>query len=424
MNHMQTLLLHLPLTPPGPQAGYGMAWLDPASGSWTTPTETPLSLLPVIDRRTPVVAIVPAAALSWQRITLPPGLGRHSARLQTALQGLLEERLLQDPAQLHMALAPGWKAGEPVWVAVCDKAWLLQHLQALEAARVPVQRLVPEFSPPLEGAIWHAAGNEDSGWLWCCSAEQGVNGWPVAAAQHLPSAWTEGARILAEPGLARWAEQRQPAQVQLVQTASHWPNAVDTGWELAQFELATRLRQRHWVRWRQQLTRLWRQPEWRPARWGLLALLLVQLGGLNAWAWMTRQQWQAQQTQWTRLLQETFPQVTVVLDAPLQMAREVERLRQGSGQRTPADLESQLQALGQALPAGVSSPDRLVYQNAALQWPALKLSASQSSAFEQALQQQGYALQTQAGQSQLQVKVQIQTQKPMQPPSPTPGARP
>jgi len=401
---MQTLLLRLPPVAPGPQAGYGLAWIDPAGSSHTPPTETPVSLLPVVDRRTPVVVMVPATALSWQRVTLPPGLGRQNARLQTALQGLLEDRLLQDPAQLHMALAPQWKAGEPAWVAVCDKSWLLQHLQSLEAARIPVQRLVPELSPPPQGTVWHALGSEDSGWLWCCSAEQGVNGWPVNVAQHLPPAWAEGARIQSEPGLARWAEQRQPAQVQLVETASHWRAALDNGWELAQFELATRLRQRHWVRWRQQLVRWWRQPEWRPARWGLLALLLVQLGGLNAWAWITRQQWQAQQDQWTGLLQETFPQVTVVIDAPLQMAREVERMRQGSGQRTAADLESQLHALGKALPDGVSSPAQLVFQNGALQWPALDLSASQSSAFEQALQQQGYALQTQAGQSRLQTQ--------------------
>lgn len=422
MSPMQTLLLRLPLTPPGPQAGYGLTWVDAADGSRTPPTETPLSLLPSIDRRTPVVAVVPAAALSWQRVTLPPGLGRHSARLQTALQGLLEERLLQDPAQVHMALAPRWKAGEPVWVAVCDKAWLLQHLQALETARIPVQRLVPELAPPSEGSTWHALGNEDSGGLWCCSAEQGVNGWPLTAVPHLPPAWTEGATLNTEPGLARWAEQRLPAQVRLVDTASHWISALESGWELAQFDLATRLRQRHWVRWQQQLGRWWRQPEWRPARWGLLALLLVQLGGLNAWAWMTRQQWQAQQQSWTRLLQETFPQVTVVLDAPLQMAREVDRLRQGSGQRTPVDLESQLQALGQALPAGVNSPSQLIYQNGALQWSALNLSASQGSTFEQALQQQGYALQTQAGQSQL--RIQQQTQAPAQRQSPAPGARP
>ena len=149
------------------------------------------------------------------------------------------------------------------------------------------------------------------------------------------------------------------------------------------------------MRWRQRLDALWRQPQWRPARWGLLALLLAQLLGLNAWAWMTRQQWQAQQDSWVRLLQESFPRVTVVVDAPVQMAREVERLRQGSGQLTAGDLESLLQVLGTALPAGVSGPDRLMYQDGVLQWPALNMGAAQQAAFEHALAQQGHVLQTQ-----------------------------
>ena len=396
------LLLRLPLTPPDPQAVYGLGWVDATASMRWQPSESPLTLLPSLERRTPVVAIVPAAKLSWHRIQLPPGLERNSQRLQAALHGLLEDRLLQDPAQLHMALPPQWTAGAPLWVAVCDRAWLLQHVQALEAAQIAVQRLVPEFAPPEQGSQWHAVGSDGSGWLWCCSAEQGVHGWPQDAVAQWPAAWAEGATVQAEPGMARWAEQRLHGQVQLVDNASHWPRALDCGWELAQFDMATRLRQRHWVRWRQQLDRWWAQPEWQPARWGLLALLLAQLVGLNAWAWVTREQWQSRQDQWTQVLQSSFPQVTVVVDAPVQMAREVDRLRQGSGQRSPADLESQLQALGTALPVGVASPGQLLYQDGVLQWPTLSMSASQSEAFGQSLQQQGYALKSQAGQSRLQ----------------------
>ena len=394
MSPMRTLLLQLPLTPAGPHAVYGQAWLDTPATDRAPASFAPLALLPAVDRRTPVAVIVPAQALSWHRITLPAGLGRSSARLQSALQGLLEEHLLQDVSQVHMALPPQWQAGQPLWVAVCDKAWLLAHLQALEDAHLPVQRLVPEFSPPAQGEFWHALGNPEQGWLWCRSADTGVSGWPVAVAQQLPSAWLENASLQAEPGLAAWAQTRSPG-VQLVETASHWPAALNSGWELAQFELATRLRQRHWLRWRQRLDLWWRHPQWKPARLGLLALLLTQLIGLQAWAWMTRHQWQAQEQAWAQMLQESFPKVTVVLDAPLQMAREVARLRQGSGQLTAADLESQLQALGAALPEGVSAPASLNYQDGVLQWPALTMTTVQKTAFEQGLAQQGYQLQAQ-----------------------------
>ena len=137
-------------------------------------------------------------------------------------------------------------------------------------------------------------------------------------------------------------------------------------------------------------------------RWGLAVLLLSQLVGLQAWAWATRQQWQAEQAQWTRILQDSFPKVTVVVDAPLQMAREVARLRQASGQLAASDLEAQLQVLGHALPAGVAAPASLNYQDGQLQWPTLPLNASQQAAFAQALQGQGYRLQTEAGTSLLQ----------------------
>lgn len=407
MSRMRTLLIQLPLTPPGPHAVYGQAWIDTAAPSRAQPQAVPLGLLPTPERRDEVAVMVPAAALSWHRVSLPPKLGRQPGRLLPALHGLLEEQLLQELAQVHIALPPQWQsqaAGQPLWVAVCDKGWLLQHLQALASAQLPVQRLVPELAPPAQGQVWHALGPSDNGWLWCCSAEHGVTGWPLTVANPLQLPGADNAVVLAEPGLAGWAQARCPQGVQLVETASHWPAALASGWDLAQFDLAARLRQGRLTRWRQRLEVLRRSPAWRPARWGLLAAVLVQLVGLNAWAWMARQQWQTQQEAWTRMVQESFPHVSVVVDAPVQMAREVARLRQGSGQLTASDLEALLQALGSALPAGVPSPSRLDYSNGVLQWPALPLSAAQKLAFEQTLAQQGYTLRTESDAWRLQAR--------------------
>ena len=392
MTAMRTLLLQLPLSLPGPQAVYGQAWVEPAAPARLSVRHAPLALLPTVGAQTPVVAIVPAAALSWHRVTLPPGLKRQSPRLLSALHGLLEEHLLQEPAQLHIALPPQAQAGQALWVAVCDKAWLQQQLHALQAAQLSVQRLVPEFTPPDSGECLYALGQANSGWLWLCSSAHGVQAWPVATAQQLPSPWLEAAEVLAEPGLAAWAQQRWGERSRLVESAHHWTRALASRWDLAQFEFAGQLRPGRWWRWRERLDALWRQPHWRPARWGLLALLLAQLLGLNAWAWMTRQHWQAQQEGWGRVLQETFAHVTVVVDAPLQMARELARLRQASGQLGPSDLEAQLQALGAALPEGTAGPARLAYEDGVLQWPALALSPQQTSALQQALAARGYQL--------------------------------
>ena len=152
---MSTLILFLPPARPGPASEY--AYTLTADGHSALQHATaPAALLPEPTRPGgEVVAVVPARALSWQRVTLPAGVplgaGQQTPRLRSVLEGLLEDRVLDDASQLHFALQPGAQsraqAGEPVWVAVCDRAWLREHLQALEAAGRRVARVVPEFAP-------------------------------------------------------------------------------------------------------------------------------------------------------------------------------------------------------------------------------------------------------------------------------------
>jgi general secretion pathway protein L len=137
---------------------------------------------------------------------------------------------------------------------------------------------------------------------------------------------------------------------------------------------------------------LWQQPQWRWARWGLVALLCSQLLGLNVWAWKTRSDWQAQQQTWANILRETFPQTTVVVDAPLQMNQQLARLRQSASALAPADLESMLNALGAALPPSVQAPRQWRYQPGQLRLMGWALSAKDPEAIQQALGQAGYRL--------------------------------
>ncbi|MCJ7799255.1 MAG: type II secretion system protein GspL, partial [Polaromonas sp.] len=113
--------------------------------------EAPMALLPA-PAGVDIVAVVPVCRLSWHRLALPPGtLNKglfqegNAPRLRTVLDGLLEDRLLDDPAQLHFAIAPEAKAGAPIWVAACDRAWLHAWLAALEQAGRQVAHIVPEI---------------------------------------------------------------------------------------------------------------------------------------------------------------------------------------------------------------------------------------------------------------------------------------
>lgn len=394
---MRTLIVQLPLGASSQNTVYPYAEVQtdtPASAftlKWAS-----ASLLPLADRQTDVVALVPAQALSWHRVTLPAGLNKSTARRQAALQGLLEDRLLDDPTSLHMALAPDWQRSEQPWVAVCDREWLSAHLQALESVGLTVHRIVPEFAPTSQTLQLHALGNDDQGWLWCNQAERGVWGLPLSTLRaDEQGLWAQdeerlAADVQAEPAVVAWVSQRLGLQARLMTPGQHWLNALADGWDLAQFDFQTDAQNRRLKQVQRATSHFLNHPTWRPVRWGLWLLLATQILGLNAWAWKTQTDWQNQQQSWGQMLKDTFPQTRVVVDAPLQMAKEVARLRQGSGQLAPQDLEAMLAAWGQVLPPDMSAPTAWRYQTGQLFIQDFKASASEQNAITQALSKLGY----------------------------------
>ena len=312
-----------------------------------------LALLPRADV---LVLVVPARSLSWHLAKLPP---MAAGRQRAALDGLLEDRLLDDPAALALALAPGRQADGSVLVAACDKAWLSGALQLFEQAGRRAHRVVPELAPleadaaPIRLRLV-VSGTPDAPWLGVVDSS-GVVAVALAQARRLLPADAldgDGVELLAAPTVATMAEQalgrpavvRSPAQALLASS--------QTDWELAQFDLATsgrgRLARRSAEGWRQLL----RAPQWRALRWGLAVAVLAHLVGLNAWAWRLDDTLDTRRAQVRQLLTQTFPKIRTVVDAPLQMERELALLRQSSGALSQRDLETMLSALGQALPDG------------------------------------------------------------------------
>jgi len=396
---MRTLIIQLPLDMPDTAMAYPHALLEAAPLSQALSLQWAVgSLLPRPAQPAETVALVPAAALSWHRVELPAGLHKQPARWQAALRGLLEDRLLDDPGQLHMALQPDWHNTPRPWVAVCKRAWLSAHLQTLEQSGVQVHRIVPELSPPqaLEAPRIRAWGDPGNGWLWVSHAERGVWGQALdlaaasPAALGLSDAERQLATLQAEPGLVEPISRQLNAQARLVRPGQHWLDAIGSDWDLAQFEFRANAHMRRMKQLQRGVDSLRRSPTWRPARWGLMVLLAAQLVGLNAWAWKTRADWQAQQSRWEQMLRETFPKTRVVVDAPLQMTQEVARLRQGSGQLGAGDLETMLAVLGQALPPALTAPRQWTYQAGQLRLQDFKPTAMQQQSLQQNLLAQGY----------------------------------
>ena len=360
-----------------------------------------------------VVAVVAVQALSWQSVQLPKGSiaargVNATPRLRAVLEGLLEERLLDEPQQLHFALAPDARADAPVWVAVCERAWLKTALQNLENAGRAATRIVPEFAPESTSATptWQVLGTEQHATLVRASV-QGVLLSPLrpTAASHdsalaalpanISANITTNVTLLAEPAVAALAEECFKRPVALQQSAQRWLLAAQSGWDLAQFDLASSGGRRTLKKLRQGWQSLRHAPQWRALRWGAGLLVGAQLLGLNLWAWHEKSALQAQRAAINAVLTQTFPNVRVVVDAPAQMEREVARLRQATGASSGANLETILAAAGAAL-APSKSVAALEFSDGTARLKGLQLSDGEAAALTSALKRQGYSTRNEA----------------------------
>jgi len=348
------------------------------------------ALLPAAAR---VVAVVGAEDLGWQRITLPKA---PAARLRAALAGVLEDALLDDADALHLALEPGALAQRPAWVAVAHRGWLAAQLEALERGGRAVDQVVPAVAPgePAAGHFWHGEDDDDADpprLTW--RDAQGV----LTLRLH------DGLARSLQPQWARNAGTAWSASPTAVEAAAHWlgePVAVrsdDEGalaaarspWNLRQFELAA---PRRGLRALAEGWRRLREPAWAPLRWGLLALVAVQVGGLNLWAWQQRAALEQGRAAQIELLRSTHPQVRAVLDAPLQMQRETALLRAAAGRAGTADFEALLGAAAAAWPSDLGPAQALHYEAGQLSLSAAGWSPPHIEAFGQRLRAEGWRL--------------------------------
>ena len=402
---MALLLLIAPLPPADAAGEYGWARAGDDGVSLRDHGRAQLALLPP---GSDVALGVPAAAMSWHQVTLPKGSLGSAVKLRAVLDGLLEEHLLDEPEALHFALAPDAKVGVPVWVGACNRIWLRSIVQALEGAGRRVTRIVPEFAPQADGAPprLFVIGEPDAPQIARCDP-QGVVALPLTAPglALMGSLPIDTTVITTEPAVAAVAERLLQRRVPIVQTPLRWLQATRSPWELAQFDLAVTGRARAGKKVASVWQALRHAPEWRAARWGVAALLLIQLAGLNAWAWKERQALEAKRQAVKTVLTSTFPAVQLVIDAPAQMAREVLTLQQATGDVAGADFEPMLGALAASLPAG-RAPSAIDYSAGQLRLRGLGLQPAEVKQLSEALAPRGYNVRTDGDLLLLQAEVQ------------------
>jgi general secretion pathway protein L len=359
-----------------------------------------LSELPKADA---TVLVVPARALSWHQVDLPKV---PKARLRAALDGLLEERLLDDTNALALALSPEARTGKAAtsaWVAACDKAWLTTAVQVFDAAGCRITQVVPEFWPREDAQIV-VSGTPEEAWITRSDA-QGVMTIPLrtgdttGALNALLADFPAEIPILAEPAVVALAESSLSHKIVLRQHAQGLLQSATSLWELAQFEQSLSGDSQGVKSVIRQWQNFWQSPAWRPARWGLVALLLANIVGLNAWAWQQQSSLNAKRTLMNNILTQSFPSVKVVVDAPQQMSRELTALRLATGANTVQNFESMLSAFGSSNSdiAGVFvTPTAIEYVANGINLKGVKLAGNELTAAQNKLKSMGYTL-TQAG---------------------------
>jgi general secretion pathway protein L len=347
------------------------------------------ALLPRADH---VVLVLAEADVSWHRVDIPKA---PQGRVRAALLGVMEEALLEDDDSLHFALAEGSVPGQPGWVAVTNRPRLAAALAALEAAGLSVERVTAANAPgePQEPARGHffsvGEGANAAPWL-ALARSDGVACLRLAGAlaRALQPEAGSAVRWTATPAAATAAERWLGSPVALMTDAERTLESSQSATNLRQFDLAARHRGTRALR---EGAKHFFSAEWRPVRVGVLAVLVLQVLGLNVYAWQQRQALAAKRTAMNELLMAAHPGVRTVLDAPLQMQRETERLRTAAGRPGTADLEALLGAAAAAWPDGQGPVQTLRFDPGSLTLAAPGFGEPQLAQFRDRLKGSGFA---------------------------------
>ncbi|WP_176052143.1 type II secretion system protein GspL [Paraburkholderia caribensis] len=353
----------------------------------------------LLPRASATVLMLAARDCLMLATAVPPLKG---PRLRQALPNVVEDQLIQDPQTTHIALDPQPLDGNRHVLAIVDRGWFRYLVETFAAAGhrnvkvVPVTRCLPQpvaamaADVPVEEAV--AAGADApppraepvvAGLTPVVAAvlghvvpstaavlgegavdaapprvelalargplgeglavpESAVGATVAALAGHAPvTLYTLVDLPGSEPRLASVAQPGRPSIAGSLPVSFETlaRNAIQCRFDLAQFEFAVQ----PWRLDRASLRRL------RLPLWLLVGTVLVAIIGANVqWLMLSRQR-DAISAQMTELLLNTFPKTTVVLDAPDQMARQLQQLRVAAGELSPDDFLSLADGLARSL---------------------------------------------------------------------------
>ncbi|CAM8647233.1 PulL Type II secretory pathway, component PulL [Oxalobacteraceae bacterium] len=314
-----------------------------------TATASLSELAPQVTQVSQVVLLLAASDVTLLRIVVPP---LSVTRLRAALPSLIEEFVIGDTAEC--AIAAGAEADGQRLIAVCDRAWLKNWIDALRqsgARRIhvlPISLCLPSPNSHLSAALFQYAHryqlalrlSDHEGIGLAVDVDDEIQ-LPNAVARLIVTLAGNHPVSLSVPAaqvalFEKWIDEEQLSQITL--TEQQWSD-----WIAASAKVSVDLisafegNQRAAFPWRE-----WRWPIALAA-----AASLVNIAAINADWWRLRSEGQQLRDEITDIYRRSFPNETVVLDPLAQIKQKIAASRQASGQLNTSDFVVLAAALGE-----------------------------------------------------------------------------
>lgn len=342
-----------------------------------------LSPLADIPRSRDCIGILGADRVLILTVPRPPGNKR---RWASALPFIAEEHTLTDPEDIHAVPAASAEPGA-ITLSVMAKSWLKQIVSATTAAGLPLRRLISEsLMPALPADSWTLIWDGQQGFLrtYDTTALALDNGnhetAPLALLLSLTHAAVDAPRQIelryVEPG-AGAALPAWDLPVPLV-SGETWD------WRCAPISDATP--NLLWGEFTPPLRLFDGVKKLRPALFILLAALAIEVVATHIeWAMLARDK-QVLTLQVEHIFSGIFGDDSTLVDAPLQMQRNLAGLRHATGLADDTDFISMLDRVTPSLGNAVRS---LNYESGKLEFDLKLANAAELNAIEKKLQQDG-----------------------------------
>lgn len=318
--------------------------------------QSALSAMPASDA---CRIVLPASRVLLSKVK-PPAQNRR--KFMQALPYAVEDRIMADPESIHVAKGEEQENGE-IPVAIVDRAWLRQIIENLNSSgfkpmRADVETLLPATTPGTWEVVWRGQGG---------FVHQGANqGLPLDGGdtEHPPAvlqlaienAESKPASLrihvdgATAPNLDAWSS----ALGVPVTLSGEWQRPQPThGINLLQGEFTARNVRADWL------------PRLRPAiiLAGLIASVHIAFT-VTDWAMLKYEKYRLN-TAMEQHFRKAFPEAKVIVDAPLQMRRNLVQLRHSAGVSDPNDFLPLLSQVSREMGAGTRIRN-MDYQNGTL----------------------------------------------------------